>query len=167
MFGTLTIQGDLEQLSRIAAELHELYPNGVRARVDVEAVDGWSVGAATALLRRLARRQVITLQELVAGDGYVADDALRSRLATEAGADPTSQISLRGLTGPISKHIVHLIGDGLLPASTGNPVTADYDNSNSSYQRTSGLSLARPLVPIFRAAFETIDSRAISTAVAS
>lgn len=145
MHGTLTIEGSLDELAEIAKRITAQYPEGIAASVEPLEVDGWTVERARALLARLAPRQHTTIELVVDNGGYVSSDRLRRALAD-------SREQLRGLTGPISKHVNRLSANGVLPAGTAPPTTTDYDTENPSFQRARGIQMNERLVPVFRAA---------------
>jgi len=143
MNGILTIRGPLDELSRIAEQLHRGELSGVTASVEPAEVEGWTVERARALLARLASKQRAALTMVVEGDGRVDGDDLRGAFGNAGG-------QVRGLTGPISKHVNNLIAEGVLPVGTRPPTTTEYDPDNRSFQRTLGLIMRAELVPVFR-----------------
>jgi hypothetical protein len=147
MNGTLTIEGPLDTLAEVAQHLHQQFPDGLVVEVEAASWEGWTVSSAENLLRRLAGPQR-SLLTLIVEQGGVADGAsLRQHLGNETG-------SLKGLTGPISKHVKKMIRDGFLPEGTPAPTTTIYDPENPSYQRAGGIRMEPELVDIFRTALE-------------
>src|SRR5947207_10678406 len=72
----------------------------------------WTVEEAERLLRHLRAGAFGLLRELVRRDGRVAATVLRG---------PDGNLSLRGLTGPISKAMVRLAWSGLLREGLPHP----------------------------------------------
>src|SRR3954469_13741767 len=101
MLATLTVQGPLDALARIAVLIQQQFAEGVRSDVQPLEVDGWSVERAALLLARLATKQRTVLELVVRGDGHVDDETLRAHFANGNG-------QVRGLTGPISKHVKNM-----------------------------------------------------------
>ncbi|ASR56104.1 hypothetical protein [Cellulomonas sp. PSBB021] len=146
MIGFLQIEGELDVLAQIAAELQERYPDGIGVTVEPYDEGGWNVEAARALVERLAPRQRALLRCLAMDGGVVDDDTLREELANESG-------SLKGITGPITKHIHNLIEDGVIEDEPTQPWITLYDPAVPGFQRTIGMRMPEALVAIFRAAF--------------
>ena len=147
--GTLTISGDIDRIGEAANLLVATFPDGLEVTVDIGDLEwcGYTVDRALALLRRLAKRQRMALSVVVEHDGFAKSAVLREVLGNDRG-------QIRGLTGPISKHVLNLIGEGVLPAGTKPPTTTAYDPDSASYQRAGGIAMAPELVPIFRAALQ-------------
>jgi hypothetical protein len=146
MIGYLQIEGELDVLAEIAAELQKRYPDGLSTVVEPYDEGGWNVEAARALIERLAPRQRMLLRLLATSGETVDDDTLREELGNNEG-------SLKGITGPITKHINNLIDDGVLDDEPTQPWVTQYDPEIPSFQRTIGMRMPTELVEIFRAAF--------------
>lgn len=139
---TLTINGPLELLAEIAADLNARYPDGLQAEVVAADWEGWTVEAAAALLGVLAAKQRKLITEMVKRNGFIDSEDLRLVFGD----------SLRGLTGPVSKHFLRLTAEGRLPAGLPRPIESRYDADNRSFQRTQGLVMPAPLARIFATA---------------
>lgn len=97
------------------------------------------------MLQDGSRHAASVLETVVTAGGYAADADLRAKIGD----------SLRGATtGPITKQVQKLQKAGKLPDGLTAPVSADYDLTITSRQRTRGLVMDDGLVPVFRAALE-------------
>ena len=148
--GSLTIDGPLDQLADLAHEISRKFPGGFTVSVEADALEvaGYTVDRARTLLRRLAARQREAIETVVEHGGRAEGDVLRAQFANEQG-------QIRGLTGPISKHVKRLIAEGVLPEGTEAPTKTEYDPDNASFQRAGAIEMDAELVPIFREALKS------------
>jgi len=147
--GSLTIDGPLDQLADLAHEISRKFPGGFTVSVEADGIEvaGYTVDRAKALLRRLASRQRDAIEVVVECGGRAEGDVLRARFANEQG-------QIRGLTGPISKHVKRLIAEGVLPEGTAAPTTTEFDPDNASFQRAGAIKMDADLVLVFREALK-------------
>lgn len=147
MNGKLTIEGDLATLGRLALKINEWFPNELKTHVSVPSWGGWNVEAMTVLLRRLAPKQLQLLDFVSAGDGYQSDEAVRRQFGNETGG-------MKGLTGPISKHIKAMAATGDITESAVPVVKTEPNPGNRS--QAGGFRIPGELVPIVRAALRSL-----------
>lgn len=145
MDGTLTISGPLSELSKIAADMEARYPSGVSAGVSIASYGGWNVETMTILLRRLAPRQTRLIAKIADGDGFCSSEELRDEFANEQG-------QLRGLLGPIAKHVTAMTREGILGESAIVILASEFDHDSRNPQRVSGVRAPAKLLPVIRAA---------------
>ena len=143
MIGTLTITGPLADLAKVAQFAEKLA--GVSATVDLPEYGGWSVGAMASLLRRLAPNQRDLIDMLIVGNGAVTGDQLRAAFGDD----------LRGLTGPISRHIGAMVAEGMIAEDAVPIAVAERDARDRANQRTSFIRTPTQLVDILRAAVDS------------
>jgi len=148
MNGTLTVEGSLTDLADAAGVLAAHFAQ-LKVRVSALTVGGYSVEGAKAVLHKLASPQRTVIELLVANGGHVSVHDVRVALGRQS-AD-----TLRGLTGPISKHVNRLIAQGVLPAGTLPPTVTKYDNTAGT-QRAQRFWMESELVPVFEAALSAI-----------
>jgi len=147
MIGTLVLTGELNVLAEVAHRLQAEYPAGLHVEVTSMEHKGYTVERAKTLLARLAPKQHAALKLLVDAGGQVGQEELRASFGNENG-------QIKGLTGPISKHVKNLIAEGVFPEGTEPPTNTDYDPMVRSYQRAGGMHMDAEHVVIFRLAFE-------------
>ena len=147
MIGKLVLTGELDVLAKVAERLQAEFPAGLHSEVTTLEYKGYTVERARLLLARLASKQRAALKLLIDGDGTVGQEVLRAAFGNETG-------QLKGLTGPISKHVKNLIAEGVLPEGTKPPTSTEYDPAVRSYQRAGGIHMDAELVVIFRLAFD-------------
>jgi len=109
----------------------------------------WTTELAEVLVRDLGAAARRLLRETARADGRIDAATLRG---------PEGDRTLKGLTGPITKAMARLVKSGKLPEGLPVPVDAEYDPATRAWQRTIAFSMPPALVPLFRAAFERLDS---------
>ncbi|MFF7459699.1 hypothetical protein [Kitasatospora sp. NPDC008115] len=109
----------------------------------------WTETRAEQLLRDLPTNATQIIRHAVAGKGWAAAKQLRG---------PNGSDSLRGRSGAITKAINRGTAKGRWPTGMPQPVEAQYDPDNPSYQRTTGYVMTEDLVPVFEAALRRIDT---------
>jgi len=147
MNGTLTIEGDLTLLGKLAVKIDEWFPGAFAAEVGTPAWGEWDVETMAVLLRRLGRKQLELIQFVSSGGGYQSDEAVRSRLSNDDGG-------MKGLTGPISKHINAMIAAGDL-AEKASPVVKTESNPDNR-NLPGGFRMPADLLPVVRAALASL-----------
>jgi hypothetical protein len=146
------LEGVSEELARELFAL--LGRHGAEAVQDTQ----WTVTRAAQLLRDLPTTAVQIIRLAAKGDGWVAAEHLRGPDGTE---------SLRGRSGAITKAINRGVSKKRWPAGMPQPVEAQYDPENPSYQRTTGYVMNEDLVPVFLAALKRIDGERAELAAAA
>lgn len=146
MIATLTITGNLDELTEAAAMLNGHFAH-VHTSVEPAEFGGWSVEAMRTLLRRLAPKQLALVQLVSTRGGYTADEDVRAQLGNESGG-------MKGLTGPISKHIRALVDAGTVSPDASFVVKTERDPENRS--SAAGFVMPPALAPIVIAALENV-----------
>lgn len=147
MNATLTITGDLAALGRLAQQIDEWVPGAFSTAVETPAFEGWDVEKMTMLLRRLQPKQLDLLSFLTEGGGYRGDEEVRGKFANAGGG-------MKGLTGPISKHIKAMTEAGLLPNDASYVVRTESHPANRN--APGGFRTPIGLVPVIRAAIASL-----------
>lgn len=147
MNATLIISGELTLLGKLAVKIDEWFPGAFATTVDVPSFEGWDVEAMTILLRRLQTKQLELLQFVSDGDGYRTDDEVRANFANADGG-------MKGLTGPISKHIKSMVEAGTIAAGASYVVRTEANPSNRN--APGGFRTPSGLLPVLRAAFDAL-----------
>lgn len=147
MNATLTITGDLTLLGKLALKIDEWFPSAFASTVEVPSFDGWDVETMTILLRRLQTKQLELLNFVSENGGYRSDDEVRAKFGNAEGG-------MKGLTGPISKHIKSMTETGLLPAGASYVVRTEANPTNRN--APGGFRTPHGLVPVLRAAFSSL-----------
>lgn len=146
MNATLTITGNLDDLAAAATMLSDHFAR-LNTTVEPAEFGGWSVEAMRTLLRRLAPKQLALVQLVSTRGGYTADDEVRAQLGNESGG-------MKGLTGPISKHINALIDAGIVSPEASFVVKTERDPENRS--SAAGFVMPPALAPVVIAALENL-----------
>jgi hypothetical protein len=144
--GTLTITGDITALARVAEFAASL---DLPMSSESPGFGGWTVESATILIRRLAPKQFELIDRLVRADGACDGAHLRDAFGDD----------LRGLTGPISKHIKSLKAEGLVPEEAVPVAIAEADPHDRVNRRTSWIRMPQGLVPIIALAIRDLGAR--------
>lgn len=147
MNGTLTISGDLALLGKLALKIDDWFPNAFATAVNVPAFGQWDVETMTILLRRLAKKQLDLIDFVSSNDGYRSDDEVRAQFGNDGGG-------MKGLTGPISKHIKAMVASGMLQADPSFVVKTEPNPVNRNL--AGGFLMPRQLVPVVRAAIDSL-----------
>ena len=147
MNATLTITGDLTLLGKLAVQIDEWFPTAFATSVEVPSFEGWDVETMTILLRRLQAKQRDLLQFVSENGGYRTDAEVRAKFGNSAGG-------MKGLTGPISKHIKSMTEAGLLAVDASYVVRTEADPANRN--APGGFRTPLGLVPVLRAALDAL-----------
>ena len=115
--------------------------------VEVPSFEGWDVETMTILLRRLQAKQRDLLEFVSENGGYRTDAEVRAKFGNAASG-------MKGLTGPISKHIKSMTETGLLPADASYVVRTEADPTNRNVP--GGFRTPLGLVPVLRAALDAL-----------
>ncbi|WP_138756875.1 hypothetical protein [Modestobacter altitudinis] len=142
MNGTLTIEGDLAILGKIAADITAQYPNGVTAAVETASWEGWDTEVAKIVYNAVGIAARTSLEMVVKAGGFCPDDQLRAVLGDKL----TGKV-----TGPLNKHLKSLGKKGLIPEGLPKPLVSGYNGKNA-WQPTQGFKMPDQLVPMFAAA---------------
>jgi hypothetical protein len=138
MEGTLTIRGDLTLLGRLALKIDEWFPGALATEVGVLEWGGWSVETMAMLVDRLHPVQRKLIGFVADADGQRTDDEVRAEFAGDHG--------LKGLTGPLSRHIERMQTAGVIPTGASFVVMVDRT------PRIPVFRMPEQLVPVVKAA---------------
>ena len=136
---------DLEKLPQIAALLAPAKPELLK-----QPAPAWTADDAEALLRDLPDNAFNLMRELVLHRGRVDADLLRG--------DGT--LTLRGLTGPITKAMARLTKSGGLAEGLKPPVQTQYDPNIRAYQKAIAFVMPNGIAAAFIAALARIEPEA-------
>jgi hypothetical protein len=142
MNGTLTIEGDLTLLGKLAIQIDEWFPGAFAVEVEADAWGGWRIDTLASLLERLHPWQLLLVSYVSLAGGRRSDDEVRAKFAINGG--------LKGQTGPISKHIKSMKAAGKIPGDAVRLLTVHRTGINPTFVIPSELvplvhsTLARP-----------------------
>ena len=108
MDGTLSIQGDLVTLGKLAVKIEKWFPGALATEVRAAGWGGWTVDSMAALLERLHPWQLLLVSFVARAGGRRVDPEVRDKFSL-------GDSGLRGQTGPISKHIMNMKAEGVIP----------------------------------------------------
>lgn len=147
MNGTISITGNLVQLGELAIKIDDWFPKTFTSEISVPEFEGWNVETMTVLLRRLQKRQLDLIDFVSSARGYRSDSEVRTQFGNDEGG-------MKGLTGPISRHINALVDSGVLtqPVSFVVRTESSPDNRNAP----GGFRMPQGLIAIVRAALDSL-----------
>lgn len=139
MEGTLSIQGDLALLGKLAVKVDEWFPGALSTEVRPDEWGGWTIETMTVLVERLHPWQLLLVSYVARANGRRSDPEVRAKFAIR-------DSGLRGQTGAISKHIDGLKATGKIPDDASYLLKVD----RSAHVAT--FVMPAELVPIVQAA---------------
>lgn len=149
MNGTLSIQGDLSTLGKLATQIEEWFPGAVTTEVTADGWGGWTPDTMEVLLRRVHPWQLLLVSFVARGGGRRIDSDVRERFALGASG-------LRGQTGAISKHIEAMKKAGTVPEDASHVIRVDRSTHVATFE------IPADLLPIVEA---TLTQPAVEAAL--
>jgi len=114
---------------------------------DPDAVQGWTVGSAAELHRRLiADNRPVQAAAIVAA---AVNGGRVERNGVYALGNYSPDRSLKGFTRPVRRIMAEMSVNGLLPIDAVMPMEPEYDPANPSFQRTTGFGMPADVAAIF------------------
>jgi hypothetical protein len=139
MNGTLSIQGDLVLLGKLAVKIDEWFPSALATEVRPDEWGGWTIETMEVLLERLHPWQLLLVSYVAQSNGRRNDPEVRDKFAIGASG-------LRGQTGAISKHIYGMKAAGKIADNASYLLKVDRSAHMATFVMPAGL------VPIVQAA---------------
>lgn len=138
---------DTDTVERIRTAVAKILAEASDFEPDPAAVGGWTVTTAAQLCLRLERTNRPVQAHAIASAAHSGGFVDRATVYDLGGYD--EERSLKGWTRPVGRLTQLMITERLLPADALIPLTAVYDPSNSSLQKTMGFRMPAELVPVF------------------